>query len=126
MTGISQPAQDGNPAPAGPGTDTGTAAPARRHRVGPVTGRPQKPCSRPPKRRTAAYDRRPGAGPGRTPRRTQRQSAETRQVRVELPDELPPLTPEAARVLLRILLKARADRNDEQAAAPGGQEGRCP
>jgi hypothetical protein len=46
-------------------------------------------------------------------------------VRVELPDELPPLTPEAAQVLLRILLKARADRNDQQAAALGGQEGRC-
>jgi hypothetical protein len=46
-------------------------------------------------------------------------------VRVELPDELPPLTPEAARVLLRILLKARDAQNNQQAAALGGQEGRC-
>ncbi|HUY48098.1 MAG TPA: hypothetical protein VMV92_20615 [Streptosporangiaceae bacterium] len=44
---------------------------------------------------------------------------------MEFPEELPPLTPEAARVLLRILLKARAAQNDQQ-AAPGGQEGECP
>jgi hypothetical protein len=44
---------------------------------------------------------------------------------VELPDELPPLIPEAARALLRILLKAHAAQNDQQ-AAPGGQEGSRP
>src|SRR5712692_5637037 len=85
---------DGTPAMPGTGNGRpGTAGTARRQTVktatAPVTGRPHKPCSGPPKSRPAAYDRRPAAGPGRTPRRTQRQSAQTRQVRVELPEEPP-------------------------------------
>jgi hypothetical protein len=80
----------------------------------PLTGKRQKPCSSPPKRRTAAYDRRPAAGPGQTPRRTQRHGTSRRPVRVVLPDEPPKLTPDAARALLRVLLKARAAQNDEE------------
>jgi hypothetical protein len=119
----SRPAnQPANGTPAVPGSGhaaPGTAGTARRHTAraatAPVTGRPHKPCSPPPKPRPAAYDRRPTAGPGRAPRRAQRQSAQTRQVRVELPDEPPQLTPGAARALLRVLLKAHAARNSEQA-----------
>jgi hypothetical protein len=70
----------------------------------PVTGKPQTPCSHPPKRRGPAYDRRPGAGPGRT----RPGSTDSRRVRVILPGEPPRLTPAAARALLDILLKARA------------------
>ena len=110
--------------PALPGTGnpgSGTAGPPQRHRSGavatPVAGKPHKPCSRPPKPRDAAYDRRPAAGPGRTSRRTQRRSTQTRQVQVELPEEPPQLTPEAAWALLRVLLKARAARHDAQEGA---------
>jgi hypothetical protein len=123
--GMSAPHPDSRPATATmlgkAATDSGNTVPgiagaARRLAAGaaaaPVTGKPHKPCSHPPKRRPAAYDRRPAAGPGRTPRRAQRQSAETRQVRVELPDEPPRLTPEAALALLRVLLQARAARRD--------------
>jgi hypothetical protein len=86
----------------------------------PVTGRRQQPCSHPPKRRRAAYDRRPGAGPGRTPHRAPRPRAADRQrVRVILPDEPPRLTPAAAQTLLRVLLKAHA-------AQQGHQEGDRP
>jgi hypothetical protein len=80
----------------------------------PLTGKRQKPCSSPPKRRGPAYDRRPAAGPGRTPRQTQRHGTTRRPVRVVLPKEPPRLTPAAARALLRVLLKARAAQNDEE------------
>jgi hypothetical protein len=79
----------------------------------PVTGRRQKPCSRPPKSRPGAYDHRPGAGPGRTPRRTQCHGIDRRPVRVVLPDEPLVLTPAAARALLRVLLKAHAAQDDQ-------------
>ena len=155
MTGTTTPASGGNPVPHSPSQGTGVptdgmpvepdngtapvsttgmpphcrtqAAPA------PVTGRLHKPCSRPPKRRDAAYDRRPAAGPGRTPRRAQRQSEPTRQVHVELPDETPHLTPAAAGALLRILLKAHVARDAEEgdhlvtdrlAQSATGQEGK--
>jgi hypothetical protein len=97
MTGAAQPPADGA---------------ARK----PVTRRGQQPCSGPPKRRGAAYDRRPGAGPGRTPRGTQRHGTGRRPVRVILPDEPPTLTPAAARALLRVLLKAhtRHQRKENQ------------
>src|SRR5262245_22738647 len=113
------PATNGTPVvPSGGSTEPGSAGTAQRHSAraapAPITGRPHKPCSRPPKSRPAAYDRRPAAGPGRAPCRTQRRPVETRQVRVELPDEPPQLTPLAARALLRILLKAHAARHGEQ------------
>jgi hypothetical protein len=97
---------------------TGMPQPASGIQQRPLTGRRQKPCSHPPKRRSAAYDRRPAAGPGRTPRRAQRRSAETRQVRVEVPEEPPQLTPEAALALLRVLLKAHAARHSEEGDRP--------
>jgi hypothetical protein len=79
----------------------------------PVTGRRQKPCSHPPKPRTGAYDRRPGAGPGRT-NRTHCHGDGRRPVRMVLPDEPPALPPAAARALLRILLKAHAAQQGDQ------------
>jgi hypothetical protein len=85
------------------------AAAAKR----PLTGKRQKPCSHPPKPRTGAYDRRPGAGPGRTCR-THCHGDGRRPVRMALPDEPPTLTPAAARTLLRILLKAHATQNDQE------------
>jgi hypothetical protein len=132
MTGTTTPKASGQPGrhparrrtratPAMP--DSGNAAPdtagtARRHTcraaAAPLTAKPHKPCSSPPKSRPAAYARRPAAGPGRAPRRAQRQSAQTRQVRVELPEEPPPLTPDAALALLRLLLKAHATRTGEE------------
>jgi hypothetical protein len=75
---------------------------------------PQKPCSAPPKRRPAAYDHRPGAAPGRPARHPQRHSAaDVEPVQVLLPDEPPRLTPAAARALLRVLLKASAEKGTE-------------
>jgi hypothetical protein len=88
--------------------------PAENGMPQPHTGRRQKPCSSPPKRRGPAYDRRPAAGPGRTPQPTQRHGISRRPVLVELPEEPPQLTPAAARALLRILLKARAVQNDQE------------
>jgi hypothetical protein len=82
----------------------------------PVTGRGQQPCSGPPKRRGAAYDRRPGAGPGRTTRSARPRVPSTERVRVILPDEPPRLTPAAAQALLRILLKAQAMAADQDQA----------
>jgi hypothetical protein len=88
---------------------------------------PQKPCSAPPKRRPAAYDRRPGAAPGRParPPRT-RSTAHEEPVQVLLPDEPPRLTPAAARALLRILLKAHAEKETEMTdhvtLTTGGEE----
>ena len=73
-----------------------------------MTARKEKACSGPPKRRDAAYPRRPGAGPGRSPGRARTAAADRKRIRVILPDEPPVLTPGAARVLLRILLKAHA------------------
>jgi hypothetical protein len=73
-----------------------------------LTGKPHNPCSHPPKRRGPAYDHRPAAGPGRTSRRARARVTDRQEVRVILPDEPLNLTPAAARVLLRILLKARA------------------
>jgi hypothetical protein len=65
-------------------------------------------CSAPHKSRNRPYDNRPGSGPanakGRTPRKTD-------AIRVDLPDEPPTFTPEAAWALLRILIKARDQRN---------------
>jgi hypothetical protein len=136
MSGNPPSSASGNPVPhpasrltddaaAAPGTgsaEPGTAGTPRRRRAAaaaaPVTGKPHKPCSHPPKSRPAAYDRRPAAGPGRTPRRAQRRSEETRQVRVELPEEPPQLTPEAALALLRVLLQARATRRGEDGDQP--------
>jgi hypothetical protein len=60
-----------------------------------VTSKPQKGCSGAPESDSAPYGR--GCGTG----------AEARSIRVAMPDELPVLNPGAARVLLRILLKAR-------------------
>ena len=87
------------------------AAAAKR----PLTGRRQKPCSHPPKPRTGAYDRRPGAGPGRT-QRTHCHGDGRRPVRMALPDEPPTLTPAAARTLLRILLNAQHRAESNQTA----------
>ncbi len=81
-----------------------------------MTARKEKACSGPPKRRDAAYPRRPGAGPGRTPRRA---SADRKSIRVILPDEPPVLTPGAARVLLRILVKAHARTMEENRRKEG-------
>jgi hypothetical protein len=115
MTGMPSPADPGMPPPGATGNvGSGTA---RK----PLTGGLQKPCSPPPKSRPGAYPRRPGAGPGRT--RTHRHGDSRRPVRVVLPDEPPRLTPAAARALLRVLLKAHAAQNDEQ-AADSGQEGK--
>lgn len=79
----------------------------------PLTGRLDKPCSHPPKRRCPAYDRRPGAGPGRT-HRTHCHGEDRRPVRVIVPDEPPRLTPAAARTLLRILLNAQPWAESDQ------------
>lgn len=101
-----------------PAADTASRAAAAKR---PLTGRRQKPCSHPPKRRTGAYDRRPGAGPGRT-NRTQCHGDGRRPVRVILPDEPPVLTPAAARTLLRILFiaqyRADSDRTAERKDCP--------
>ena len=114
MTGMPLPEDPGMPPPAATGTaGNGTA------RKSLTPGR-QSPCSPPPKSRPEGYPRRPGAGPGRT--RTHRHGDSRRPVRVVLPDEPPRLTPAAARALLRVLLKAHAAQNDEQAAT-SGQEG---
>jgi hypothetical protein len=93
MSGAAQPCESGGP-----------VSPAAAKR--PLTGRPHKPCSHPPKPCPRAYDRRPGAGPGRT-HRTQCHGTDRRPVHVVVPDEPPTLTPAAARTLLRILLNAR-------------------
>jgi hypothetical protein len=122
-TGTAHTSPDGIPAvPETGNARPGTAGTARRHNAAaataPITGKPHKPCSSPPKPRPAAYDRRPGPGPDRAPRRAQRQSEPTRQVRVELPDEPPQLTPDAALALLRVLVKARAARRHEDGDQP--------
>jgi hypothetical protein len=101
MSDTAQPPTTGRPAP---------PAAAKK----PLTARPHKPCSHPPKPRTGAYDRRPGAGPGRARHRTQCHGDGRRPVRVVLPDEPPVLTPAAARTLLRVLLKAHAAQNDRE------------
>ena len=111
MTGMPPHADPGMPPP--PPAGTAGNAPAGK----PLTGRPQSPCSPPPKTRPEGYPRRPGAGPG--PTRTHRHGDSRRPVRVILPDEPPTLTPAAARALLRVLLKAHAAQNDEQAATSG-------
>jgi hypothetical protein len=111
MTGMPPEADPGMPPPVGTGT-TGSGA-ARK----PLTPRGQTPSSPPPKTRPEGYPRRPGAGPGRT--RTHRHGDSRRPVRVVLPDESPRLTPAAARALLRVLLKAHAAQNDEQATTSG-------
>jgi hypothetical protein len=121
--GAAHTAQDGNSAVPGTGNPgPGTAGTARQHTgraaPAPVTGKPHKPCSTPPKPRPATYDRRPAAGPGRTPRRAQRQSEPTRQVCVELPEEPPQLTPAAALALLRVLVKAHTERPSGQTGQP--------
>ena len=108
MTGMPPPEDPGMPPPA----ETGSGA-ARK----PLTRRGQSPSSPPPKTRPEGYPRRPGAGPGRT--RAHRHGDSRRPVRVILPDEPPTLTPAAARALLRVLLKAHAAQNDEQAATSG-------
>ena len=117
MTGMPPAAEPGMP-PA-PQTGNGGTGAARK----PLTRRRQQPCSGPPKRRSEAYPRRPGAGPGRAPRRTHRHGDSRRPVHVELPDEPPALNPAAARALLRVLLKAHAAQTGQQ-AAPGGQKGK--
>lgn len=61
-----------------------------------MTSRPQKGCSGAPESKSAPYGRECATG------------ARTRRIRVDMPAEPPVLTPGAARVLLRILLKARA------------------
>jgi hypothetical protein len=53
------------------------------------------------------YDSRPRSGQSRPKRHAHQDNA----VRVIMPDEPPRLTPEVARVLLRILLKAREQLN---------------
>ncbi len=78
-----------------------------------MTARKEKACSGPPKRRDAAYPHRPGPAPGREGRRTRRHTTKHERVRVLLPDEPPRFNPEAARVLLRILRKARAKAIEE-------------
>ena len=78
----------------------------------------KKACSAPLKNENRPYDNRPSSGPGRTARRT---SPDAYAVRVVLPDEPPTLTPEVARVLLRIVLKAR-DRLADTDNPHGGAE----
>jgi hypothetical protein len=70
-----------------------------------MTARSQKGCSGAPEPGSAPYGR--GCGTG----------AETRDIRGAMPEAAPLLTPGAARVLLRILLKARA-------RSAGGEEDR--
>jgi len=71
-----------------------------------MSSRPQEKnaCSAGRKMQNRPYDSRSRSGPGHLKRATP-QSASA--VRVVMPDEPPRLTPEVARVLLRILLKAR-------------------
>ena len=114
MTGMPPEADSGMPPPAATGA-AGSGA-ARKS----LTPRGQTPCSPPPKSRPEGYPRRPGAGPGQP--RAHRHGDSRRPVRVVLPDEPPTLTLAAARALLRVLLKAHAAQNDEQAAT-SGQEG---
>jgi hypothetical protein len=111
MTGMPPPEDPGMPPPAA----TGTAGRGTARK--PLTPGPQTPCSGPPKSCPEGYPRRPGAGPGRT--RAHRHGDSRRPVRVVLPDEPPALTPAAARALLRVLLKAHAAQNDQQAATSG-------
>jgi hypothetical protein len=61
-----------------------------------MTSRSQKGCSGAPESDSAPYGREYATG------------AHVRRIRVHMPAEVPMLTPGAARVLLRILLKARA------------------
>jgi hypothetical protein len=61
-----------------------------------MTSRSHKGCSEAPESDLAPYGREYATG------------AHVRRIRVHLPAEAPMLTPGAARVLLRILLKARA------------------
>jgi hypothetical protein len=77
-----------------------------------MSSRPEKKkaCSAAHKSRKRPYDSRPRSGPDRTKRRKQ---TETDAIRVVLPDEPPHLTPGAAVPLLRILLKAYEELNDE-------------
>ena len=77
-----------------------------------MSSRPEKKkaCSAAHKSRKRPYDSRPRSGPDRSKRREQ---TETGEIRVVLPDEPPHLTPGAAVRLLRILLKAYEEMNDD-------------
>src|SRR5947209_9165635 len=117
------PATATAPNPAGPNTQEtqhdSIADPPADTVTAPLTGRPHKPCSRPPQSRPAAYDHSPAAGPGRTPRRAQRGRLEqTRKLQVELPQEPPQLTPDAALALLRVLLTVRTARQHQKEHRP--------
>jgi hypothetical protein len=115
MTGMPSPADPGMPTPAATGTvGSGTARKS-------LTGRPQEPCSHPPKSCPEAYPRRRGARRDRT--RTHCHGDSRRPVRVVLQDEPPRLTPAAARALLRVLLKAHAAQIAQQ-TSDSGQEGK--
>jgi hypothetical protein len=111
MTGMPPQTDPGMP----PTPETGTTGSGAARKF--LTPGRQTPSSGPPKSRPEGYRRRPGAGPGRT--RAHRHGDSRRPVRVILPDEPPRLTPAAARALLRVLLKAHAAQNDEQAATSG-------
>jgi hypothetical protein len=81
------PATATAPNPPGPNTQEthhdSIAAPPADTVTAPLTRRPPKPCSQPPRTCPAAYDHSPTAGPGRTPRRTQRRRPEqTKKLRV--------------------------------------------
>lgn len=72
-----------------------------------MTPKQQKGCSRAPESDSAAYGRESESG------------AAPRGIRVIMPSEPPRLTPGAARVLLRILIKARARLSEEQGVEDG-------
>jgi hypothetical protein len=67
-----------------------------------MTPKRQKGCSGAPESRSAAYGRESESG------------AAPRGIRVIMPSEPPQLTPAAARMLLRILIKARARLSQDQ------------
>jgi hypothetical protein len=148
MTGATRPPGDGTAVPsppcpaAGPAPDgmpvlpedgttgTGETAPAYRHAARPatrpVTGKPQRPCSHPPKPRPPSYDHKAKSGPGRATRPRTSRAPDATPVRLILPGQPLALPPAAARVLLRILLAAHAEQTGRDLtaeAAPRGQEG---
>ena len=87
-----------------------------------MSSRPQKKnaCSADRKMQNRPYDSRPRSGQGLPKRHAHQDNA----VRVIMPDEPPRLTPEVARVLLRILLKAREQLNTTD--DPHGGDAKCP